>query len=233
LSVRLHKKDDAVVFFEEHAKSHSLDLQQRAGEVIKLCAKPDLCDAALAPLSSDGAPQPHRAQLVAEATEAPLLDMTDPGDASLLSFAVQRLERGSLLDVLAETPTPAQVAHLVRPFPGSVEAVRQSNYRYVVYFEIQKNPRNEKQIAIRVSVFNWRQIPLTNFSMTFGVPPGWRFQEQKPSGNVVEPIGGPPVLQQLLVTGESDVKLQIRIQFSYQDGTQPIQEDSPVNDIFG
>jgi hypothetical protein len=74
LAIRFQKKEDGVAFFQEHAKSNSLDLQQRAGEFIRLFGKPELCEVALAPLSSDD--EGHRQRpLILKDTGDPLLDI--------------------------------------------------------------------------------------------------------------------------------------------------------------
>jgi hypothetical protein len=240
LAVRFQRKDDAVAFFREQARSNSLDLQQRAGEFIKLFAKPQLCEAALAPLPSDGAGQPQRAQIVAEAADTPLLDMTEPGDGNLLSIAdLPPTPAGqSLRDLVDIVPAQNQTQNqaqnqnqeVAKPFPGAVEALRKADY--VVYFEIKKNPQNPKQMAIRASVFNLGRTEFKNFAMKFGATLGWGVRAQNPSSTTLEPIGGRPILQELLVGGQGDAKLQMKIQISYLYGAQPITEGGVVKDIF-
>jgi hypothetical protein len=145
-------------------------------------------------------------------TDAPLLDLDGP------------------IEPPPPAPIPQPSVDRIKPFPGSIEALR--NPDYVLYFEIKKNPQNAKQMAIRVSAFNLGPTPFVNFAMRFGVPFGWKLQAQAPSATVLEPIGGRPILQQFLVIGESDVKLRMKTQISYLYGTQPITENGEINAIF-
>jgi hypothetical protein len=216
IAVRFGSTNDAVELFKMMKKSNALDVQQRAGEFISLFEKTELCIAALAPLEiAEDVQRPQKATLVQAG--GPLL-----AEDNLISLGV------------AEESPPMEknsvVSDRIKPFPGAIEALRKSDY--VMYFEIKKNPQNSKQIAVRVSVFNLGTIPFTNFNMRFGVPFGWRLQAQGPSSAVLEPIGGKPILQQIMLLGESDVKLRMKTQISYQYGTQPIVENGEIDPIF-
>jgi hypothetical protein len=217
LAVRFGRKGDALGLFRLLVRSNALDVQQRAGEFLHLFERAELCGAALAPLDAlEDAPASGKATLIR--AEAPLLELDEPA--------------GSLAALLSE-PGPreaARQADRVRPFPGSVEVLRRQDY--VMYFEIKKNPQNPRQIAVRASVFNLGPTPFTNFAMRFGVPFGWKLQAQPPSGNILEPVGGRPITQQILLLGEADVKLRMKTQIAYQYGTQPITENGEINPIF-
>jgi hypothetical protein len=225
LAVRFGRKTDAINFFKSLAGSRSLDLQQRAGELIALFDQSDLCSVVLAPIETAGAPAERAvAELVPSAV--PIVDDQDDLIAVLTHEPVKN-DKAVVKEVLAGAiPT----GMLVKPFPGSVEALRTPEY--VIYFEIKKNPQNVKQIAVRASVFNLRTQSLTNFSMKFAVPYGWKLQTQPPSSTRLDAIGGPPILQQMLLFGGSDTQLQMKAQISYQYGTQPITEGGVINPIF-
>jgi hypothetical protein len=81
-------------------------------------------------------------------------------------------------------------------------------------------------------VFNLGPQPLTNFAIRFAVPAGWKLQAQAPSGTLLDPAGGAPIIQQILLLGTTGVQLQMRTQISYQYGTQPITENGIINAIF-
>jgi hypothetical protein len=232
LAVRFQRRDDALLFFREQAKSNSLDLQQRAGEFIKLFAKPELCEAALAPLPSENSGQVQRAQLVTEKSDAPLLDLAEPDDLLSLADVPAPVSKGSLRDLLDAEPAkaaPVAPAQAVGTCPP-VEAMRKSDY--VIYFEIVKNPTNAKHIAIRASVVLLGNTNLKGFCMKFGVPLGWSLQASNPSATELDAVGKVPIQQQLAVMGQGDAKLQMKIQVSYLYGAQPITEVGLVKDIF-
>lgn len=119
----------------------------------------------------------------------------------------------------------------IQPPKGAVEGLRKPDY--VMYFEIRKNPANQKQIALRVSVFNLGKVPLNNFQIKFGVPVGWYLQSQPPSSKTLEPIGGQPIFQQLMVATQTDKPLMMKVQIFYLFGSQPITETGEINPIFG
>jgi hypothetical protein len=92
--------------------------------------------------------------------------------------------------------------------------------------------QNVRQLVIRASVFNLGTLPFRNFTMKFAVPPGRRLQAQNPSGSVLEPVGGKPILQQMVLVGRGDTKLQMKKQISYMYGSQPVTEAGEINPIF-
>ncbi|OHT16790.1 Adaptin N terminal region family protein [Tritrichomonas foetus] len=118
----------------------------------------------------------------------------------------------------------------IKPPPGAVEALRTPDY--VIYFEIRKNPQNQKQIAIRASVFNLGNIALNNFSIKYGVPYGWMLQTQPPTATKLDPIGGKPIFQQLMVYTQTNTPLMMKTQINYVYGSQPIVENGEINPIF-
>ncbi|KAK8890091.1 AP-1 complex subunit gamma-1 [Tritrichomonas musculus] len=122
-------------------------------------------------------------------------------------------------------------AEKIKPPPGAVEGLRTPDY--VIYFEIRKNPQNQKQIAIRASIFNLGSMPLNNFNIKYGVPYGWFIQTQSQSSTKLEPIGGMPILQQMMAYTQTDTILMMKTQISYIYGSQPIVENGEVAPIFG
>ena len=142
------------------------------------------------------------------------------------------------LDLLSLAPAqPQKETQQTKPKPtitppqGAVEVVRKPDY--VMYFEIQKNAANPNQVAIRSSVYGLREEPLTQFVVQYGLPNGWGIQLQKPSSNVLEPIGGNPIVQVLLLVNRGTVPLQMRTQTSYLFHSQPIKDMGAISpDVF-
>ena len=235
LAVRLGRQDYVKKILQEFKSSNSLDLQQRAGEMALLLERPDLCEEVLLPLVLDqntGTNGPAQIVVNDEDAGADLLLLTDE-PASKPAPAQSAL--GDLLSLVStpepEKPAPAQAAPQIKPPPGAVEALRKPGY--VIYFEIRKNPQNPKQIAIRASYFNLEATALKNFVVKFGVPNGWMIQLQQATGNVLDPVGGRPIMQQLMVYTQTDIPLAMKAQITYLYGAQPITETGDVNPIFG
>jgi hypothetical protein len=223
LAVRFGRKADAIELFHNLKKANSLDLQQRAGEYLALFEISDLCQAALAPIESGTPdPQPAKATLVVQADEK-------PKDDDLLALLAEPAQpaRAELRTILTQND---KAVERVKPFPNSIEVLRKADY--IMYFEVQKNPQNPRQIAIRASVFNLGSTPFTNFGMKFSMPLGWNLQARPASGSLLELVGGRPITQQLLLLGEVRTNLRMKAQISYQFGTQQIVEIGELNPIF-
>jgi hypothetical protein len=113
---------------------------------------------------------------------------------------------------------------------GAVEAQRTSEY--VIYFELQRNASNPRQLAIRSTVFGLNEISLTQFVVHYGVPPGWGIVAQPASGNVLEPKGGRPIKQLLFLENRGPTQLVMLTQITYMYRTQPIKENGRIHPIF-
>jgi hypothetical protein len=87
-------------------------------------------------------------------------------------------------------------------------------------------------MAIRASIFGLGKSPLNNFSVKYGVPVGWLLKASAPSANKLEPVGGAPIVQQLLLSTQADIKLMMKVQVQYMYGSQPITEQGEINPIF-
>ena len=148
-------------------------------------------------------------------------------------------KNNDLLDILSLTPDPTnkkeqllnnQNKNDIKTPPGSVEALRTSDF--VIYFEIQKNPQNPNQIAIRSSIYNLNDIPLTQFNIQFGVPIGWNIKPQQPSGTTLEPNCKNSIQQVLLLVNTGSSPLMMKTRATYLYGCQPITTDNTLNQIF-
>ena len=240
LAVRFNKKQETVEFLKTLSTANNLDVQQRAGEMIILLCNQELCDEVLAPVECDA----QESALIVDSTGANEQEddlLIDIGGSSKPTAPVKA--SNPIDDLLGiATPAPAQQAQVQqqvpaqqpvaqpRPNPGSIEALRKTDY--VIYFEIRKNPQDPRQMAIRASIFGLGKSPLNNFSVKYGVPVGWLLKASAPSANKLEPVGGAPIVQQLLLSTQADIKLMMKVQVQYMYGSQPITEQGEINPIF-
>jgi hypothetical protein len=243
LSVRFGGEEAAKATLAELANNNHLEVQQRAGELLRVLAKTALRDEILAPVEFDQADA---------APEGLTVAAQPPGQAG------QAKQEGDLLGLLDLEPArpaqaqaqPASLAALIAPGPaqpvqqqqqqaqqaevrpaGAVEALRTSDY--VIWFELQRNAMNPKQLAIRATIAGLGDAPLNQFVVQFGVPAGWVIAVQPPSGNVLTPKGGRPIQQVLMLENRGMAPLVMLTQTSYMYGTQPIKETGKINPIFG
>ncbi|OHT02345.1 Adaptin N terminal region family protein [Tritrichomonas foetus] len=256
LAVRLGKTKEVKAFMEELKKDNDLDVQQRAGEMSLLMDETDIISDVLAPLVTN---TNESAKLVVDDAENKndeedlLIDIGMPtttnninsksninvssGSNAVSNNLLESQTKGSSLNDLlslnvSSSNAPNQAAKpAIKPPQGAIEGLRKPDY--VIYFEIRKNPANPKQIALRASVFNLGTVALQNFQIKFGVPVGWFLKSQPPSDKNLEPIGGAPIFQQLMVMTQTNTPLMMKVQISYLYGTQPITETGEINPIFG
>jgi len=116
------------------------------------------------------------------------------------------------------------------PPPGSILVQKTSDFE--IYFECKRNDTNPNQIAIRSSVFNLGSVPLSNFSVQYGVPTGWGIVVKQPSSNVLEPIGGKPIQQVLFLENQAQGTFAMRTQITYMYRSQPLKEMGQIGNIF-
>jgi hypothetical protein len=76
-------------------------------------------------------------------------------------------------------------------------------------------------------------MPLNDFVIQYGVPQGWVIAAQPPSGPTLEPRGGRPIRQVMMLENRGSTPLAMLTQISYKYRSQPIREAGRINPIFG
>ena len=250
LAVRFNLLEPAKLTLQQFAKNNNLEIQQRSGELLRVIANTQLYDEILAPVEVEEAEarQVEPGASTAAAGAAPkkekgaVVDLLEIGDELLMieekeeDKPAPKANQGLAAELLGliDGPAPEAAAKpeakAVEGPPGAVEALRTSEY--VIYFEIQKNAANPRQLAIRSSVFNLGDVPLNQFVIQYGVPQGWAIAAQPPSGMVLEPKGGRPIQQVMMLENRGMNPLMMMTQTSYMYRTQPIKETGRINPIF-
>ena len=225
LGCRLGKNQEAVDVITELASSNDLELQQRAGELIRILTKSSFRDALLAPIEFEHT----NISIQSQNDEADLLGLDSTTEAKPQQKDVIQDILGAPAAAAEETPKKEvkEPQQSFKPPPGAVEALR--THDYVIYFEIQRNSNNPNQLAIRSSVYGLGTIPLNKFTVQYGLPVGWALQLQKPSGNVLEPNGANPIVQILLLVNRGQAPLQMRTQITYLYRSQPLKDMGAIN----
>jgi hypothetical protein len=191
---------------DELATESNVELQQRAGEMRRLLERPDLWPSLLEPSEYKMDDEEVRAEIV----EVPdIIDLGEPED-------IARRE---------EIAAPA-----VKIPPGAKEALRTADF--VIYFEVQRNANNPRQIAIRATIFNVTSQPLGNFNIQYGVPVGWVLKLQSPTGVALPPNGERPLQQILMLENRGNAALMMKTHTTYMYGCQPLVSDSTLANIF-
>ena len=225
LGLKFNCVDTIMPCFQKFSSDNRLDVQQRAGEFLRLLKSPNAYQF-LAPIAEnneeEAQPQQSQSKLSKpkqQETLDSLLDMTDEPPKQ----QKKKGQSSSLMDLMDEPQIPSLP-------PNAVLAFERSDF--VTYFEVQKNDRDPRQVAIRASFYNKTNVALTNFQASFGVPDGWSLTAQRPSDVNLAPQGGPPIQQVLLLMNRGNSPLAMRSQINYLFRSQPITEKCQVNNIF-
>jgi hypothetical protein len=244
LAVRFGGEEAAKATLAELANNNHLEVQQRGGELLRVLAKTALRDEILAPVEfdqADAAPDalPVSSQPIPQSQPVPqsqprqddLLGLLDLGPSQPAPAQQPSPGAAALLQAQMAAPAQAQPVQVQVQPPGAVEALRTPEY--VIWFELQKNAMNPKQLAIRATIAGVGDVALNQFVVQFGVPAGWVIAVQPPTGNVLQPKGGRPIQQLLMLENRGMAPLVMLTQTSYMYGTQPIKETGKINPIFG
>ena len=132
-------------------------------------------------------------------------------------------------ELVADKPKEETPKATITPPKGSVLAFK--NNDYAIFFEIAPVP-NQPRLMIRVSTFGLGDKPLTKFTIQYGVPIGWSVHAQAPSSNVLEPLGGKPIVQVIMVECKNRTKLLMKAVVSYLYITQPLRDQITMNPVF-
>ena len=130
-------------------------------------------------------------------------------------------------NLLEELQIPQQE---FKPPQNAVEALRTAEF--TIYFEIQKNPANPNQIAIRATIVNLGNQPLRNFNIQYGVPVGWIVRTQSASNVTLGPNGQNPLQQILYLENRGNSPLMMKTHSTFLFGCQPLASDDNINPIF-
>ena len=240
LGSRFNKVDKAAAIIKSFMSSNDLELQQRAGELYRILTASNYRDALLASCEYNT----KEASIHSQETDLLGLD-SEPNKASEPSKPTNSKDlvddlfgtvseppktHTSPVEELLSSQTVAKVQQQtqkqINKPPGAIEVIRKPDF--VMFFEIQKNASNPNQVAIRASIYGLGEAPLNQFVVQYGIPNGWGMQLQKPSSTVLEPFGGNPIVQILLLVNKGTTPLQMRVQTTYLFHSQPIKDMSAI-----
>lgn len=241
LAVRFNIYDEVNACLEKFSRDNRIEVQERAGEMLRIVAQQGVSAEILAPMADEvDEPEPqmqHQQQIKQPKRQQNVDSLLDMDDGPNVPVSNRRgNDSASLLDLLtpgAEVTAPQGGSS--SPYGSQLPANALLAFErddFVTYFEVQRNNRDPRQIAIRASFFNKTKSQLNNFQAQFAVPDGWALTAQKPSDVNLMPQGGPPIQQVLLLMNRGNSPLAMRAQVSYLFRSQPITERCQVNNIF-
>ncbi|EAY18947.1 Adaptin N terminal region family protein [Trichomonas vaginalis G3] len=228
LGVRLNERQRVCQILDEVIHSNSVDTQQRCGELSRILRRQDLTPL-LDPLPVES---PESTEQSASSAQTTSPNTSLNGIDLLLNTSPSSPSPSPSQEGTAKSPAAQKVEvkqDSITPPKNSVEAARTQDY--VVYFEIAP-VKGLPRLMVRSTTFGLGSKALHNFKMQFGVPAGWSVATQNPSSDVLDPIGGKPIVQLVCLEMRTKVKLVVKGLVQYLYGSQPLQDTITFNNIF-
>ena len=119
----------------------------------------------------------------------------------------------------SEIPTP----------PGSLVVMKTNDF--VVFGQVQPNPQNPKQYALRLLFYNNGSMQLTSLKTEYHIQPGWQIQAQPLDSQVMNPKGSQPTTQIIFLNNATNAPLCLQIKVSYYFGSQPLSEKGVLTSL--
>ena len=234
------------------SQSNNLEVQQRAGEMMKLLMHTDVCSEMLAPIAASSVSTEQNPIAIVENTGRQATQGTQDDDILLLVLddtpsaprttqapTSKPIESDPLLDILdlgpatpqpVQQPTqPAQAPQTAqqRPQQPSFTELAKTN-DLIVYGQSKVNPQDNRQIALRLVFHAVGETAMTEFSVDYSVSVGWQINVQKADGNQLMPVGGRPVIQIVYLLNANKAPFQLQLRAKYKFGTQPLTENITI-----
>ena len=207
------------------SKSNNLEVQQRAGEMMKLLGHTELCSEMLAPIAASSAETEQNPIAIVERKGAQQAKTNDD-DILLLVLDDQPApkepsQQNNLLDLLAPTSTPPPAPQPTAP-PNTTTLLRTNEV--VVFGQAKGNPKDARQTALMLLYFATGTSPMSEFSAEYAVSAGWQLKVQPADGNQLSPLGGKPISQILYLLNANNAPFQLQVRLKYRYGMQPLSE---------
>ena len=228
------------------SKSNNLEVQQRAGEMMKLLQHTELCSEMLAPIAASSADTEQNPIAIVEhksnqqATQDDdilllVLDEASPKPAPPAHGSGGDSLR-DLLGDLAPTPAPAPSPQPVQPQPPAAapqiqqpqapEVMRTNEV--IVYGQVRANPQDPRQVALRLIFHTTGTTPMTEFAAEYAVAPGWQINVRPADGKDLMPLGGKPITQIVYLMNSSNAPFQLQVRITLRYGMQPLTETGVI-----
>jgi hypothetical protein len=214
---------------------NQIEVQQRAGEMVRLLQYQSLSAAVLSPLVNSTIVSEEQSVKIAGRVSSHKSDDEEVDDLLLLVMndTAPRHVRPVQQEV-APAPVPQPAPGPV-PAPAPPSAISPAKLfeksDFLVYGQTQPNLQDQRQIALRLLFYGTGKSDLTSFKTEFQIQPGWQLNCQAPDGNVLKAKGGPPVSQILFLFNQTNAPLVLQLRVSFMFGSQPITETMVLNGL--
>jgi hypothetical protein len=112
---------------------------------------------------------------------------------------------------------------------GSRELLRKDDF--IAFGQVQMNPKNPKQVTLRLLFYNTGGTRLNEFKVDYQVRPGWQLNVQPADGNALEVGGSPPLTQVLYLFNQANAPFSLHVRATYLFGAQPCRETGTITSL--
>jgi hypothetical protein len=112
---------------------------------------------------------------------------------------------------------------------GNRELLRKGDF--VIFGQVQSNPQNVKQYALRLLFYNTGTTRLTDFKVEYQIQPGWQLKVQPADGTVLEVRGSSPLTQVLHLFNQTNAPFNLHVRVTYLFGAQPLRETGTITSL--
>jgi hypothetical protein len=138
--------------------------------------------------------------------------------------------QGSGRAAVPAVPAAPAVGSAVAGRPaGGIELLRKNDF--VIIGQVQPNPKNPRQFALRLLFYNTSASRLNDFKAEYQIQPGWQVNAQAADGSVLEAHGSPPIAQVLYLLNQTNGPFSLHVRVSYRFGSQPLQETGTITSL--
>lgn len=218
LAVRLGRTAEVTETLRNMEASNNIEVQQRAGEVIRLFSATTLASAVLAPIVNTTALAEEKSVNIQPSSKQN--DEVDDLLQLVMDDTAAPQVSSSLLELMDTTKTQA---------PSPLGAQLAATGDLAIFGQTQKNPQNERQIALRLLFYNTSSTQLTEVKFDYKVTPGWQLNVQPMTENVLAPKGGRPISQILCLLNQTNAPFSMQLRASYRFGSQPLTETCVIS----
>ncbi|KAH0790653.1 Adaptin N terminal region family protein [Histomonas meleagridis] len=234
IAVRFSNNDEAINVMKEMVKSNNIEVQQRAGEMMKLLMqKQYICEEMLAPIAdSSASTEQNPIQIIEqnnnENDKEPVDDllqfvlMDDMSSKQNVKPNNNTTNLLAELDLLDSDPKPSNSKNGNTHEVGCPELYRGNDI--IIFGQCKVNPNNRNQIALQMIYFSANNDHFDNFNAEYRIGGGWKINVQKADGVKVSPMGEKALTQVIYLLKEEDTQFMLRVSTTFNYGSQPMSE---------
>lgn len=233
LAVRFRLSENCASFFHEIEFSNHIEVQQRAGELARLLTNPSLAPLVLASMVDTTAKiEQNSVNIHTPAVTSQASDEKEINDLLLLVMDQETQKpTGTLLSDLGMEPSQPQSQPQpqaqAQPVPRIGVQLAETG-EYVIFGQVQRNPADPRQCALRLLYYNTGISPLTEVKAEYRVAAGWQIKHDTMDGNVMAPSGGRPLTQIVYLFNQTNTPFSLTVTLKYRYGSQPLSTKSVI-----